>query len=111
LTLPALACAVTFPTAIVASIATLLLLKWIFRIDPAREAAEFAANHRGRVEPLERRTLVVTNPNLDGLRLDAIPGRLEAGITISGVRHANEIHTATNTLVVRQGDRMAVVGT
>ncbi len=34
LALPALACAVTFPTAIVGSIATLLLLKRIFRIIP-----------------------------------------------------------------------------
>lgn len=32
LALPALACAVTFPTAIVASIGTVLLLKQIFRI-------------------------------------------------------------------------------
>ena len=66
------------PTAIVGIIGTLLLLKQIFRIDPAREAAEFAAKNRRQVEPLERRTLVVTNPNLDGVRLDAIPGRLES---------------------------------
>ena len=75
LALPALAYAVTYPTAIVGIIGTLLLLKQIFRIDPAREAAEFAAKNRRQVEPLERRTLVVTNPNLDGVRLDAIPGR------------------------------------
>ena len=43
LTLPALAYAVTYPTAIVGIIGTLLLLKQIFRIDPAGEAAEFAA--------------------------------------------------------------------
>jgi uncharacterized transporter YbjL len=36
LALPALACAVTFPTAIVGSIGTLLLLKQIFHIDLAR---------------------------------------------------------------------------
>ena len=83
LTLPALAYAVTYPTAIVAIIGALLLLKQIFRIDPAREAADFAAKNRRQVEPLERRTLVVTNPNLEGIRLDAIPGRIEARVTIS----------------------------
>src|SRR6187397_3227142 len=61
LALPALAYAVTYPTAIVGIIGTLLLLKQLFRIDPAREAAEFAAKNRRQVEPLERRTLVVTN--------------------------------------------------
>jgi putative transport protein len=111
LALPPLACAVTFPTAIVASIGTLLLLQRIFRIDPEREAADFAAKHQRQAEPLERRTLVVTNPNLDGMRLDAIPGRLEAGVTLSGVRRGEETYTATPGLTIRSGDRMAVVGT
>jgi putative transport protein len=111
LALPALACAVTFPTAIIGSIATLLLLKQLFRINLAREAADFVAKNRRQVDPLERRTLVVANPNLDGLRLDAIPGRLEAGVTISRVRHGEETHAAVDGTVIRSGDRMAVVGT
>ena len=111
LTLPALAYAVTYPTAIVGIIGTLLLLKQIFRIDPAREAADFAAKNRRQVEPLERRTLVVTNPNLDGVRLDAIPGRLEARVTIARVRHGEETHAATDATAIHRDDRLAVVGT
>jgi putative transport protein len=110
LALPALACAVTFPTAIVASIGSLLLLKQIFRIDPAREAADFTARTRRRIEPLERRTLILTNPDFDGLRLDAIPGRVEAGVTISRVRHDDETGAATDATILRRGDRMAVIG-
>lgn len=111
LALPALACAVAFPTAIVASIVTLLLLKRIFRIDPAREAAAYAAKNRRHVEPLERRTLVVTHPSLDGLRLDALPRRLEAGVTIARLRHGEATSAATAASRVRLGDRIAVVGT
>lgn len=111
LTLPALAYAVTYPTAIVGIIGTLLLLKQIFRIDPAREAADFAARNRPRFEPLERRTLIVTNPNLDGVRLDAIPARLEAHVTISRVRHDGETHAATDATVIHRDDSLAVVGT
>jgi putative transport protein len=111
LTLPALAYAVTYPTAIVGIIGTLLLLKQIFRVDPTREAADFAARHRRKAEPLERRTLVITNPNLENLRLDTIPGRLEARVTISRVRHGNETCTATDATVLHHGDRLAVVGT
>src|SRR4029077_13840060 len=110
LTLPALAYAVTYPTAIVGIIGMLLLLKQIFRIDPARETADFAAKNRRQVEPLERRTLVVTNPNLEGIRLDAIPGRLEAGVTISRVRHGDETHVATDATVIHRDNRLAVVG-
>ncbi len=111
LTLPALAYAVTYPAAIIGIIGTLLLLKQIFRIDPVREAADFAAKHRGAVEPLERRTFLVTNPNLDGVRLDAIPGRTESRVTISRVRHDGETCAATNATVIHRNDRIAVIGT
>jgi putative transport protein len=111
LSLPALAYAVTYPTAIVGIIGTLLLLKGIFRIDPAKEAADFAARHQSSAEPLERRTLLITNPNLNGLRVDSIPGCVEARITISRVGHSREIVAATDATVVYSGDRLSVVGT
>lgn len=111
LTLPALAYAVTYPMAIAGIIGTMLFLKQVFRIDVSQEAAEFTARSRRKVEPLERRTLVVTNPNLEGVRLDAIPGRLEAGITISRVRHGGETHAATDAATIHCEDRLTVVGT
>jgi putative transport protein len=111
LTLPALAYAVTYPTAIAGIIGTLLFVKQIFRIDPVREAEEFAAKSHRQLDPLERRTLVVTNPNLDGIRLAMIPGRLESGVTISRVRQGDEISAATDGTVIHRGDRVAVVGT
>lgn len=111
LALPALAYAVTYPAAIIGIIGTLLLLKQILRIDPVAEAAEFAARNRREVEPLERRTLVVTNPNLDGVELGHIPGRLEAGVTISRIRHNGETRIAGETSVIHLEDRLAVVGT
>jgi putative transport protein len=111
LALPALASAVTFPTAIVASLAAVLVLKHAFRIDPAREAREFAEEQRSRREPLERRTLVVTNPNLDGVHIDSIPGRLEAGVTVSRLQHGATVSVATDHVTVRRGDRLVAVGT
>ena len=111
LTLPALAYAVTYPMAIVGIIGTLLVIKQIFRVDPVREAADFVAKNRSRAEPLERHTLVVTNPNLDGVRLEEIPGRKESRVTISRVRHAGETHAATDATVIYRDDRLAVIGT
>jgi putative transport protein len=111
LALPALAYAVTYPTAIVGIILTLLVLKQMFRVDPAREAADFAASHGVKADPLERRTLVVTNPNLNGIRVNAIPGRAETCVTIARVRHDGETHAATDATVIHHDDRLAVVGT
>jgi putative transport protein len=111
LTLPALAYAVTYPTAIAGMIGTLLLLKQIFRIDPVQEAIEFVRKNRRKAEAIERRTLVVTNPNLEGVRVDAIPGRVETGVTISRVLHGNEVHAATDATVLHRDDRIAAVGT
>jgi putative transport protein len=45
------------------------------------------------------------------VRLDAIPSRLESGVTISRVQEDNEIHAATDATVIHRGDRIAVVGT
>jgi len=111
LELPALGYAVAYPMAIIGIIGTLIVLKQIFRIDPVREAAAFAEKNRAPVDPLERRTLVVTNPNLNGVRLDAIPGRIEARITISRVCSGDGIVAATDATVIRMDDRLAVVGT
>jgi putative transport protein len=111
LALPALAYAVTYPTAIVGIIGTLLLLKNVFRVDPAQEAADFATKNRRQVEALERRTLVVTNPNLEGVRLDETPGRTETGVAVSRVRHGAETQAATGATVIHRDDRLAVIGT
>jgi putative transport protein len=111
LSLAALAYAVTYPMAIVGIIGTLLLIKQIFRINPARESAEFVAKNFAKAEPLERRTLVVTNPNLDGIRVDAIPGRIECRVTISRVRNREATIPATEATVIYLEDRLAVIGT
>jgi putative transport protein len=111
LSLPALAYAVSYPTAIVGIIGTLLLIKQVFRINPVQEAADFVTKNFAKTEPLERRTLVVTNPNLDGVRIDAIPGRIECRVTISRVRSSETTMAATDATVVHRDDRLAVVGT
>lgn len=109
--LPNVAYAVTYPTAILGIIGTLLLLKGIFRINAPREAEEFAAKTHTKVEPLEHRTLLVTNPKLDGLRIDRIPARVECGVTISRVRNGNGTVVATDSMLIHRNDRMLVVGT
>ncbi len=109
--LPALAYAVTYPTAIVGIIGSLILLKHIFRIDLRKEADDFASRNRAPVEPLEQRTLIVTNSNLDGIRVGAIPGRIESRVTVARLANSSGTVAATDETVIHRGDRVAAVGT
>src|ERR1700751_16917 len=111
--LPALAYAVSYPVAIAGIIGSLLALKAFFRIDPNKEAKAFVAEERSNAEPLERRCLVVENPNLAGVAVDAIPSRLETGVTASRIRShgETEIRVATAGTILKSADRIVAVGT
>jgi putative transport protein len=111
--LPALAYAVTYPVAIAGIIGTLLALKALFRIDPLKEAEAFAAEQRRDAEPVERRTLIVENSNLEGVQVEAIPGRREMGVTVSRIRRADEAEVllAAGGTMLKKGDRIVAVGT
>jgi putative transport protein len=111
LALPALAYAVTYPAAVAGIIGTLVLLKLWFKIDLKQEAAEFAARSQRRGAPLERATMVVTNPNLAGTTIERMPARAETGVTISRLRRGEHTTVATESTVVQTGDRITVVGT
>ncbi len=111
--LPALAYSASYPFGIAGIIATLLLLRRIFRIDVAAEAREFEASQRKGIEPLARLNVVVDNPNLAGLALRDLPGRRETGVMISRLQRAGaaEVATATEDSIVHTGDHLLLVGT
>ena len=111
--LPALAYAVAYPAGVGGIIGSLLVLRWLFRIDPAREAEEFAAEQRQDVEPLERLSLVVENPGLDNLPLSQVPGRKETGVVVSRVRTGGNGQTraASSGTTLHLGDVLLAVGT
>jgi len=111
--LPALAYAVAYPGGVFGIIACILILRAVFRIDPAGEVAEFERERRSQTPPLKRRNLKITNANLDGLAIEKIPGLRETGITISRIQSAesSEVRVATGEAVVRCGDTVLAVGT
>jgi putative transport protein len=106
--LTALACAVSYPGAIVSSLGVILAVKILFRIDPAQEAADYAAERRQSIQPLLRRTLVVDKPEMW-----AIFRELEDGVVISRLRRAGEsvVQTAQRDSALAAGDTILAVGT
>lgn len=104
--------ALAYPGAIVGIIATMLLLKSLFRIDPAAEAAQIRQAEQLRNELIERRTILVDNPHLAEVPFGEIPGVDEAGVRISRVQRAGEavVHAATAETTLGPGDLAQVVG-
>lgn len=111
--LPALAYAVSYPVGVFGIIATLLLVRGVFRINAEREAELFRAEQQRGVEPLERVNLVVDNPVLDRRTISSIPGRHETHVAVSRIKRAGhtEVETATPDTELRIGDVILAVGT
>ncbi len=113
LTLPALSYAATYPLAIVGIILSLIILRYFFKVDVAEEAAAFQREQGVGIEALERMTLTVDNPNLDGIPIGYVPGIQEAGVIISRHRSSSskEVKAATPQTMLHLGDLVMVVGT
>jgi putative transport protein len=111
--LPALAYAVTYPIGIVGIIGTLLALKSVFKIDVAAELQAFMPAGAKDLHELERRTLVVENPNLHGVSVADVPGLIESGVIVSRIRRAGEatVCTAMGAARLSAGDILFCVGT
>ena len=111
--LPALAYSASYMVGIAGIIVTLLLLRFIFRIDLAEEARVFEASQRQGVEPLVRMNVVVDNVHLDGLSLRDLPGRKETAVMISRIQRSAEttVAAATDDTVIHTGDHLLLVGT
>jgi putative transport protein len=110
--MPALAYAAAYPGGVVGIIVALLITRRWFKVDLAAEAAAFAAAHHSAVEPVERMTLRVENPNLHELPLGRIPGRRETGVVVSRILRAGaeEAQAANDETIVRVGDHLLAVG-
>jgi putative transport protein len=108
--IPALAYAASYPGGVVGIIAVLLLLRTIFRISPEREAEQLRA---AKSEPLEHASLLIENPNLDGLMIAEIPARAETGVVISRILPAKsmQVMRAAEDTVLHPGDCVLTVGT
>src|SRR6478736_1341018 len=87
---PALSYAVAYPLGIVGIIVSMIIIRSLFRIDVNKEAAQFEESQRSGGKPIGRANVRVNNPNLDGLRIDEIPGLRETQVTVSRLKRRGE---------------------
>jgi len=111
--MPALAYAVAYPGGVFGIIAAVILLGKLFRVKEEAELEAFENERRSQIVPLHRRSLEVTNANLDGLQIGKIPGVHDKGVAVSRLKLADsdEIRLATDDATVHVGDVLLAVGT
>ncbi|MBS0196901.1 MAG: putative transporter [Planctomycetes bacterium] len=104
--------AVAYPLGIIGIIASLAIIRSVFRIDAPAEAAALAAAQAEPTVALERRALVVLNGNLDGLSIAGLPHIKDFGVQIARHRAASAsgVTVAHGGTVLHVGDHISVVG-
>jgi putative transport protein len=102
--------AVAYPFGIIGIILTMSLIRFIFRIQPNAEAAEFSRQMQSSTPKLTTLNLVVQNLNLNGLPLSRIPNLADSSVVISRVYHEGKMEVATPDTVIYHGDVLLAVG-
>jgi putative transport protein len=83
--LPGLGYAVAYPFGVIGVLAAIVGVRALFRIDVAAEVARADAQRLGRSAAVLRRAFVLTNENLEGMTVDALPGLRELRVIVSRV--------------------------
>jgi putative transport protein len=108
--LPAMAYAISYPGGVFGIIAAMLLLRWIFRIDPVMEAQQLEEQHRRETPPLANAHVRVTNSNLWGIAIKDLPALDSLGVVISRVLRGAEELVASPHERLCSGDVLLAVG-
>ncbi|OYP36980.1 putative transporter [Rhodopirellula sp. MGV] len=104
--------AVAYPGGILGIIASMLLLKKIFKVDLDEEVEQYQSKNGNGHEPIERQSVIVENARLDLVPFGEIPGIDETGVRLSRVRRCDdtEVEAATEQTLLGEGDVIQVVG-
>lgn len=105
--------ALGYPLGVLGTIATLILLQRLFAMDVPRELAAFEALHGAGHDPLERRSLVVRNPGLDGLAVRDVPILARLAVVLSRVRRVgrDDVEAVRADTRLHVGDVVLAVAT
>ena len=105
-----MAYAVSYPGGVFGIIAAILLLRWLFRVDPVTEAQVLEEQHRLETPPLTNLHVRVTNTNLVGLKIADIPALDTLGVAVSRVMRGADELVASPSVRLCSGDVLMAVG-
>ncbi len=104
--------AVAYPFGVAGIIASLVALRLIFKVDPRAEATALLEARAKAHPPVEHWSLLVDNPNLEGLAIADIPGLSALGLVVSRILRRGEstVDVAHGTTRLQRGDVILAVG-
>ena len=101
--------AVAYPIGVLGVIFVLILLKGIFKVDPAREQAVLEEEEKGSRETARRMHCEVENPAVFGRRLADVVGELGDQFVVSRIMSDGEISVPGPDTVLHRGDKLLIV--
>jgi putative transport protein len=103
---PGLAYAVAYPFGIIGILLTMGLLRMIFRVDMDTEAASFTRIRDVESHRIERMSIEIRNPELEGMTVSQVPclHDVSSGVIVSRVMQHGEQHVALPRDVFHVGD-------
>lgn len=105
-----LAYAISYPFGVAGIILTMLILRGALRVN-VRHQEEIFQSDRARQHPRLRTLNVrVTNPNLEGMELEDVPGLRGSGVVVSRIQRAGEVSVARGDTRLASGDILLAVG-
>ncbi|MCC6240500.1 MAG: putative transporter [Phycisphaerales bacterium] len=107
---PVLGYAVAYPFGVIGIILSMLLIRFIGKVDPHKEAQALASLNGPKESLLDTMNIEVQNPNMNGKRIVEIPALPELGVVISRVLRGEQATIARRDTVLQIGDVLLAVG-
>ncbi len=105
-----LGCALSYPFSLVGVIIAMVIVRIVGRINIVQEVQSMQEHIKLLHPALGMRNLRVTNQNLFGNSIEAIPGLEDMGVTISRIMDDDKVFAPTPDTVLKQGMLVHVVG-
>lgn len=102
--------AIAYPFGIIGILVSMLLLRLVFRQDPAKAAAAFDAERAAKYVALETVNVEIRNPAVFGVRLRDLDELKEMGVVLSRVLHDGSQHVINADDSLTEGDVVLAVG-
>jgi putative transport protein len=107
---PGLGYALAYPFGIAGILLTMLLVRWVLRLDPDAEQDRFVAARKAETKSLETANVEVTNSNMENVPLGELPGVEALHVVVSRMMRDGAVQVAHPDTPVRVGDVLLLVG-
>ena len=102
--------AVAYPFGVIGIILVMILMRVIFRQNPAKAAENYTKDIAANAKEIESCSLTVDNPNLFGVTLKDIPDLISSGVVVTRLLRNGNITTPNGNTVIVEGDKLHIVG-